>query len=199
MHLTHAYTPDGGYYDVCNPNSRTIDLNDVAARLSRTIRFSGAPQALSVAQHEVLGAEAIIAEGGSPIDAALFLHHDDHKFILGDQVTPVATALGLLAPDFSMAWSQLKANWDRAIYATLGLPPPDAWLSKQVELVTLMNWRMSTVEKMALFGPRSVAMHPPIARRTPRFNASLCPPWPAEKAAEQWKLMHRKLTGRIIR
>lgn len=199
--LAHARidAPQGRFYDVYNPAARPIDLGHMAQKLARIVRFNGEPGAISVAQHEVLGAEAIVNEGGSAGDAVLFLHHDDYTFALGDQVRPVQTAAGTLAPDFSGAWSALKANWERAIFAALDLPPPDAWTPSQAEAVTMMNMRMSATEKLGLYGPPAVAGLPRAVRRVPNFRSSLCPPWPPERAAEAWKAMHRKLTGRIIR
>lgn len=198
LHPTILHAPAGRTYDICNPGAQPIDLADVADRLARTIRFNGVPGALSVAQHEVLGAEAILAEGGSPHLAALYLHHDDHKFVLGDQARPVANALAMLAPDFQLAWEQLRANWDKAIYTALGLPPPGSWWPRDAEAIAMMNARMTACEARVLFGPRAISSLPAAMRRTPRFESDLRP-WPPERAAEQWKLMHRKLTGRSIR
>jgi hypothetical protein len=193
-----------GHYDVYKPASRPIDPAFVAAKLARIIRFNGEPGAISQAQHAVLGAEAIVAEASSGntaalLTAALYLHHDDHKAFLGDRITPVETQIGLMVPDYGGALDLLRANWQAAIYQSLGLPPPDAWLQKDVAAVAMMNLRMRAAESRGLFGPQSVAHLAPEARRTPRFNASLCPPWPPERAAEAYKTMHRKLTGRIIR
>lgn len=195
---------DLGFYDVHNPASRPIDPAFIAAKLARIIRFNGEPGAISQAQHAVLGAEAIVAEAASGSGAALhvaalYLHHDDHKAFLGDRITPVETQIGLMVPDYGGAFELLKTNWQRAIFEALGLPPPDAWLAKDAQAVAMMNLRMRTAESRGLFGPKSVEALAPEARRTPRFNSSLCPPWPAERAAEAFKTMHRKLTGRIIR
>ncbi|MDB5582794.1 MAG: hypothetical protein JWR80_7970 [Bradyrhizobium sp.] len=197
--ITLSHAPDGGAYDICNPAARPIDYGYVATKLARIIRFNGEPGAISVAQHAVLGAEALVAEGADPFIAALYLHHDDHAFILGDQTRAAGSGISLLAPDAGLARETLKANWDRAIYAGLKLPSPDMWNHAQAAAVAVMSLRMNSVEQLALFGPRAVAHLPPLARRTPRFNAALSPPWPAEKAAEAWKTMHRKLTGRTIR
>lgn len=189
----------GGYYDVYNPTARPIDPAWIIDQLARIVRFNGTRGAISFAQHAVLGAEAIVAEGGSLPTAALYLHHDDHKAFLGDRITPVETQLGLMVPDYSGAWEMLKASWQAHIYRSLSLPTPDAWLTRDAETVTMMNLRMRAAESRGLYGPQSVAGQPPEVRRTPRFNSSLCPPWPPERAAEAFKTMHRKLTGRIIR
>ena len=195
--LSHA--PGGGFYDPLNPMARAIDFAHVAQCLAGIVRFNGARGALPVAQHVVLGAEAIIAEGGSSFEAALFLHHDDHEFILGDQTRPVDAALAATVPGYREGWALLKANWDRALYGALSLPAPDAWTKQQHALISSMDTRMSVVEARSLFGPRAVAHHAAEARRTPRFNSALCPPWPSGLAEERYLAMHRKLTGRTLR
>lgn len=202
MTQTHAalsHAPGGGFYDPLNPMARAIDFAHVAQCLAGTVRFNGARGALSVAQHATLGAEAIIAEGGSTWDAVLFLHHDDHEFILGDQTRPVDAALAATVPGYREGWDMLKANWDNALYSALSLPAPDAWTKPQQALISAMDTRMSVVEARSLFGPRAVAHHAAEARRTPRFNSALCPPWPAGRAEERYLAMHKKLTGRTLR
>jgi Fe-S cluster biosynthesis and repair protein YggX len=194
-----SFAPGGGYYDVLNPLARPIDFSDIASRLARTIRFNGTTGALSIAEHATIGAEAIIAEGGSAFDAALFLHHDDHEFILGDQTSPVTDAMEAMLPGSRAQWSMLKANWDRAIYGRLGLPSPDVWTQVQTMLIRQMDLRMNVVEARVLYGAKAVAHYSAIARKTPRFNTSLAPPWPAALAEERYLAMHKKLTGKTIR
>ena len=196
--ITASHAPDG-VYDIANPGARPIDMAYVAHKLARLVRFTGEPGAIPVAQHAVLGAEAIIAEGGEAFEAVLFLHHDDHEFILGDQSRPLTATLGLQLPGFAEGWAALKSAWDGALYAALNLPPPEAWTSSQTRRVANMDMRMCAAEARALFGPAALTGQPAEARRTPRFNGHLAPPWPAEKAASAFLAMHRKLTGVTIR
>lgn len=196
---TLSFAPSGAIYDVANPCARPIDFAHVAMRLARTYRFNATAGALSVLQHQVMGAEAIIAEGGTALDAALFLHHDDHEFILGDMVSPVSATIKLVLPGFASAWSDIKANWDGALYAALGLPGPDRWTETQATLVKSMDMRMQAVESRALFGARGMDQFTPQQRRTPRLKTGLDKVWPPERAAELWFDAHRKFTGRNLR
>jgi len=194
-----SFTTGGRRLDVANPLAEVISFSHVAQRLSRTIRFNGEPGAISVAQHVVMGAEAILTEGGTSLEAALFLHHDDHEFVLGDMVMPVASTVERILPGFSAAWSTLKDNWDAALFPAAGLPAPDAWSKAQAATVHLMDRRMTVVESLALFGPRSIARYSPAERKTPLFYTSLSKVWPPELAAERYLAAHKKFTGKTIR
>jgi len=196
---TLSFAPSGAIYDVADPGARPVDFAHVAMRLARTYRFNASAGALSVLQHEVMGAEAIIAEGGSALDASLFLHHDDHEFILGDMVSPVSATIALALPAFRDAWSDIKANWDRALFAALRLPVPDRWTEAQAALVRSMDMRMQAVESRALFGARGMDQFTPAQRRTPRLKTGLDKVWPPERAIELWFDAHRKFTGRTLR
>jgi uncharacterized protein len=182
-----------------DPMARPIQFCEVAQRLARINRFCGQPGALSVAQHAVMGAEAILAETGDAGLAALFLHHDDHEYVLGDVSPLVLSALEHLCPGATASFELLRANWDAALYQAAHLPPPDAWTSKQAETIALMDRRMRAAEMQMLFGTGAVWGLPRAELRTPKFTTNLSPPWPAEKAAERWLLQHKKLTGRTIR
>lgn len=196
---TLSFAPSGAIYDAANPKARAIDFNHVAERLSRTYRFNATRGAISVLQHEVMGAEAIIAEGGNVLEALFFLHHDDHEFILGDQTSPVSATVETVLPGFGNAWKLLKASWDNAIYAQLSLPPPFAWTIAQARRVGAMDLRMCAVESRALFGPRALDQFSAEARRSPRLKTGLDKAWPPELAAERWFDAHRKFSGRSIR
>jgi hypothetical protein len=194
-----TYALSGGYYDIDNMLSRPIDFRDVVGKLAGHVRFDGTPGALPVAQHAVMGAEAILNEGGSAHEAVLFLHHDDHEFLVGDLTIPVVKSLEARLPGFRAIWDGLRAEIDAAIYAALKLPPPTAWDKKTADKIALMDARMATVEAMALFGPQAIKHRPAATRKTPRFTNGLSPAWPAAKAEEKFFDMHRKLTGRTIR
>ena len=107
---TLSYAPDGGFHALLAPGEKPIDFGHVAQRLAGTLRFNGTQGALSVAQHAVTGAQAILSEGGDGLTAALFLHHDDHEFVLGDITSPVIAALEALNPGARAALQQLAGR-----------------------------------------------------------------------------------------
>ena len=202
-----SHTRSGPPYDPENPRARPIVFADIAERLAREIRFNSHPGALSVLQHQVMGAEAMVEEGASPLDAALFLHHDDHKFILGEETRPVAEAKARQIPGYRDAVALLRDNWDDAIFASLRLPPPLLWTAAQRALVRAMDLRMQAAESRALFGAAAQKPDSQAARRPPKFaerdmkarGGPLGCLWPPERAAERWFDAHRKFTGRNIR
>lgn len=202
-----SFAPSGPPYDPANPLARPIDFAHVSDRLAREFRFNSTPGALSVLQHQVMGAEAIVNEGGRPLEAALFLHHDDHEFILGDQARPVTDELDRQLPGYRDTWNLLKDNWDTAIFSALNLPPPVVWTVAQRAVVRGMDLRMQAAESRALFGASAQSFYDHAARRTPKFSerdlkargGPLGAVWPAALAVERWFDAHRKFTGRSIR
>lgn len=207
MNAALSFTPSGPPYDPANPLARPIVFADIADRLARTIRFAANPGALSVLQHQVMGADAIANEGGDGLDCALFLHHDDHEFVLGDETRPVTEAKERELPGYQAMVDIIKDNWDTAIYQALKLPPPVAWTMAQRATVRGMDMRMQAAESRALFGAAAQAAYGHAARRTPKFaerdirarGGPLGALWPPALAVERWFDAHRKFTGRSIR
>lgn len=202
-----SFAQSGPPYDPANPLARPIVFADIAERLAREIRFNSNAGALSVLQHQVMGAEAIANEGGSALDCALFLHHDDHKFILGEETRPVADAKERQMPGYRDQVALLKDNWDTAIYQALKLPPPVAWTVLARAAVRGMELRMEAAESRALFGAAAVSTYDHAARKPPKFadrdlkarGGPLGTLWPPALAVERWFDAHRKFTGRSIR
>lgn len=80
----------GRFVDLSNPRPEQIDLEDIAAGLSKVCRYASGPQwFLSVAEHaywvskrlELLGFPVPVQLGG--------LHHDDPEYVMGDVTTPM--------------------------------------------------------------------------------------------------------------
>ncbi len=69
-------------------------FQDMAHGLATANRFAGqTPMPYSVAQHSVMGAEAILRETDDVELAAFFLLHDGHEAWLGDWTRPAVAAL----------------------------------------------------------------------------------------------------------
>lgn len=140
-------TLTGRALDLMAPTADMIDLTgEIPEVLARVPRFGGhvAGGAYSVAQHCVLGADAILHKTGNLDLARAFLLHDAHEYAMGDIASPVADALcertGLALarrmPTVSEqarrngavmareAIRSLKRDLDAAIYAAAGLPWP---------------------------------------------------------------------------
>jgi uncharacterized protein len=111
----------GRRLDLLNPDPQAWTDDDLAAGLSRTMRWGGAsrwPHPLSVAQHSLTVLAIRETEGPQTAGEALReLLHDAAEFMLGwDCVAPLKAQLG--AP-----FRQLEARLQAAVEARYRLPP----------------------------------------------------------------------------
>ncbi|WP_318558161.1 hypothetical protein [Pseudorhizobium pelagicum] len=156
---------DGFVIDLAAPGVASVCFVEMGAALAGTRRFEG--RGISIAQHCVMGAQAILNEGGTQLEAALFLLHDGHEWLLGDWTQPQQQLLGSLLPSLAVkaAIGQMKAGWDAAIYAAANLPLPEFWTTRQKNLVKSMDERMCRAEAITHFGPQAASQfsdnHPP--------------------------------------
>ncbi|MDZ7824137.1 MAG: hypothetical protein U5K75_08945 [Ahrensia sp.] len=124
---------NGHLGDLLNPSTVNWAWSDIAFTLAKIGRWGDRHDrnSLSVAQHCVVGADALFKEFGCHRTAGAFLLHDAHEAFLGDIVTPVMQALDALQdqdreprglferPSGLMA--HLKALWDVEIFTRAGL------------------------------------------------------------------------------
>lgn len=128
--------------DLLRPQASDIHWNVVAEHLGKETRFNGATPDVqySVAQHSSIGADAILADGGSEIEAAAFLLHDAKEAFVKDLTTPLKESVARIASDYYKAipadilnsFDVLEQRVDKAIYEAAGLHWP---LSKQLARV----------------------------------------------------------------
>lgn len=162
-----CFRADGSLMDLAAPMAEEVCFWVIAARLSRIARFNGTPHGgYSVAQHSVMGAQAILNEGGDELIAALFLLHDGHESFVGDKTRPVQslerTAIRMAggeeaAAAYDLVHRAIRDGWDWAIYTAAGLPPPAAWSKRMRTTVAAMDERMLHAEAVALFGSNGAA------------------------------------------
>lgn len=119
----------GKAFSLTNPRAEDVDFETIATVLSRVPRFGGHTESgvLSVAQHCLEGASAILRDTGRRDAAAAFLIHDAHEAYMGDIATPVTQALDYyMAGDWGcgQAIKSMKARLDAAIFPAAGLPWP---------------------------------------------------------------------------
>lgn len=200
-----SFRPDGTLADLAAPRPELIDFAEIASRLARLARFTGAASSggqgmsISVAQHSVMGAQALMAEGESRLTGALFLLHDAHEYAIGDEASPVTTLLAATMEELSAgarliyeaARARIKYRWDEAIYGAANLPPPPDWNRRTQGVIKSMDMRMMAAEAEALFGPAARHRLPLSSFPTPRIRGVI-EPWGAMKAeAEFLELFHR--------
>lgn len=204
-----SFRADGTLTDLAAPSVDEVDFRAMAGRLSRIARFNGVPEAggYSVAQHSVMGAQTLLNEGEDELTAALFLLHDGHEYLIGDQVRPFFDLMKSMLrarnnihawQAFQRAYDDVKAGWDAAIYAAAGLPAPTAWSARMKTVVKAMDERMLVAEARALFGPAAAewaAKQKPLP--APRLTGALRP-WGAMKAEEAFIGLFTRLRGEAV-
>ncbi|MBZ9852833.1 hypothetical protein LB566_03425 [Mesorhizobium sp. CA13] len=194
-----AFRPDGSAFDLMNPTAADINFADMANALSKIARFNGIYrcQAYVVAQHSVMGADALFRETGDSVLAGYFLIHDGHEYPFGDITRPavdiiqywvakLAASANLDRPDFidklvHRAVGEVKRCLDLAIYEAAQLPDIQR-MPLYVRQVREMDERMLVAEALALFGPKADRRClPKLDLPPPRLTGAI-EPWGAMKA-----------------
>lgn len=198
------FRPDGSLMDLADPKPWEVDFTEVAFGLSKLARFTGTYTAVaySISQHSVMGADAILNEGGDELTAALFLLHDGHEYKLGDDSRPkqdlLYAMLKQVSPEagdaYRAAMKRAKAGWDAAIYSAAGLPAPSDWTVKQQKAVAKMDILMMAAEAEALFGSAARKVYPLSRYPAPLTRGSIVP-WGAAKAEHAFLDMFDRLIG----
>lgn len=189
---------DGGIADLLALRREDVSFRHVALALSRIARWSGRhlPPAVSVAQHCVMGADAIMREhrdrpAVAQTAAGYFMLHDAHEYLIGDVTRPVVAALDmLLAPvagggAVSAAMERLKAGLD-AVIEQAAHAAPLARFPECAAIVADMDERMAAAEARHLYGARGAI---PLIRPglpTPMLTDSFVRPWAPMKAEEAY-------------
>lgn len=202
-----CFRADGSLMDLAAPMAEEVSFSVMAARLSRIARFNGTPHGgYSVAQHCVMGAQAILNEGGDELIAALFLLHDGHESFVGDKTRPVQSleraAIRMAGGEEAVAaydrvHRAIRDGWDAAIYTAAGLPAPAAWTKPMRATVAAMDERMLHAEAVALFGSNGAAWASAALRPLspkPKLTGAIRP-WGAMKAEEAFVAMFDRLLG----
>lgn len=197
MMLAPSYTAKGELHDIADLKPRDIDWRGMAQSLSQTMRFNGQglPSPISVAQHCVMGADALMREHGDATLAALFLLHDAHEWRFGDMTRPAVELLRLCmaqagdagsAKLFDAALEDAKLRLDRPIYKAASLPAPDRWPARARSAVKTMDERMLVAEIRVLFGAEAVKREAYTGLRASRAPdlAEPLKPWPPARAEE---------------
>lgn len=205
--VVESFRSDGSLMDLARPMVEEIDFCAMAGRLSRIARFNGSPEAgaFSVAQHSVMGAEALLNEGEDSLIAALFLLHDGHEYLIGDKTRPFQMLLAEMMDarfgpgtgfKIRAVIADIKSAWDEAIYAAAGLPVPSAWTNRMRSRVAGMDERMLCAEALALFGTKAVDWVKTQPRwAPPKLKGSPAKPWGAADAEFRFLELFDRLIG----
>lgn len=143
-----CFTPFG-IIDLLNPKESDVNISIIVQALSRIPRFNGLTGhygTYSVAQHCVIGADAIHVATKDKELALRFLLHDAHEAFLSDIPRPVQKCFG---SDFSEQLEALKSKWDEVIYLKCGLTPPLSF--EKTDLIHKMDDLMLAYELQRFF------------------------------------------------
>lgn len=195
--MTWLQTASGRAFDLMNPDWRQVDFAvDVPEALARIARFTGHVRAgpYSVAQHCVIGADAVFRETRDRQAAAAFLLHDAHEAYLGDKATPIAEAEAQTAEMLSPGAGRIvremqrlmKRRIDVAIYAAAGLGN-DGCPERYRRLVHEYDLRMLATERRHLLGPSPQPWHPFVEHVEPLRMVGKLTVWPWTKAADEFR------------
>lgn len=101
----------GHYVNIANPDPSTIELESIAAALSKVCRFGGhCPQFYSVAEHCIHATDLACSEGFvSDALVAVFLH-DAAEAYIGDMVKP----LKLMIPQYGETEQRIESAIEAA-------------------------------------------------------------------------------------
>lgn len=201
--MTWLQTASGRAFDLLRPDWRAVDFDvDIAEALARIARFTGHVRSgpYSVAQHCVLGADAVWRDTRSREAAAAFLLHDAHEAYLGDIATPTARALvdrvrflegHILGDVVSKSMKSLKATIDREIYraAFMGM---NGCPAEHRETVRIYDIRMLVTERNHLLGPSPQPWGAPYDTAEPLRLTGKITPWLWPHAADEFRDRLRK-------
>lgn len=190
---------NGKGVDLLAVKASDIDFRSIAEHLAKEKRFNGAtPDAeYSVADHLSIGADAILAAGGTETEAAYFLLHDAQEGLWKDDPTPKKRAIaervsqrcGVTSEAILAVLAEIVAEHDAAIHQAAGLPWP---IPEEIHrIVKLMDVIMFVTEWRDLMHD---APHPhwaPYSGIKPLEKKIEPREWPHARAA--WLLRANKL------
>lgn len=192
--MTWLQTASGRAFDLLQPDWRQVDFEvDIPEALARLARFTGHVRSgpYSVAQHCVIGADAVFQATRDKEAAAAFLLHDAHEAYLGDIATPIVAALRKMAGTFekgdaaiTFAINGIKERLDHAIYLAAGCPRAPA---DHQAIVKVYDIRMLATERAHLLVRSPQAWAPQVEAAQPLRLVGKITVWPWVKAAEEYR------------
>lgn len=195
--MTWLQTASGRAFDLLQPDWRQVDFEvDIPEALARLARFTGHVRSgpYSVAQHCVIGADAVFQATRDKEAAAAFLLHDAHEAYLGDIATPIvaamAAAAGIVegsrtaAQDMRSGLHMLKRKLDEAIHRAAGAVGLDA---KHSRIVHEYDLRMLATERAHLLVRSPQAWSPVVEAAQPLRLVGKISVWSWVKAAEEYR------------
>lgn len=188
---TWVATADGSLIDLVAPDPAALDLRALAEALAKIPSYNAATPGLawSIGQHSLL-VEALLPQTADGRLKLYGLLHDFHEALIGDIARPTLAALTHFGgPAAAEALAALTQTIDDAVYAAIGVRPPDSAHLKAVraadDAALAIEWR----DFMTAPPPPALAVAPAHPRLKPL-------PWPVvqEKLVERltW---HAELYG----
>lgn len=165
-----------GLIDIASPKKSYVDWKMIAQALSRKPRFNGLTggcRSYTVAQHCVLGADALMKKHDDKYLAAQFLLHDAHEAFIGDITRPLEKCFGTY---FSEQVKILKTKWDEVIYSVANLTPPALLDRDRQKLIEDMDNCMLARESRSFF-PDQIERFPEMISMVQSEPMGVLKPW----------------------
>lgn len=189
-------------FELMQPDWRAVDfVVAVPEALARLARYTGHVRSgpYSVAQHCVIGADAVFRKTEDRTAAACFLLHDAHEHVLGDKATPIAEAEVETAESLMKGAGRvvremqklMKRRIDIAIYAAAGLGN-DGCPERYRRIVHEYDMAMLATERRHLLGEKPQPWHPLVEAIEPLRLTGRITVWPWHKAADEYRDRLRK-------
>lgn len=176
----------GSYFDYLNPSATTMTIEDYAYALAYTVRFRGQCKQngqhvfYSVAQHCVIGAHHLMADGHGAINALAFLGHESDEVPFGDMPGPTK-------PLFA-EWKAITKPVGEALDRHFNIPAGDRDLLKRYDL------RMLATEKRDLMAHCHAEEWELVAGYEP-FNRTIQPAYHPDLAAQDFLILWDNLVA----
>lgn len=198
-------TLTGRAVTMARPKLGDVDLmTDMPEQLARIPRYNGAVPGgnLSVAQHSVIMADAVLEETGDAYLAAVALLHDGHEYVVGDITTPQVEGLAEIEAeiygDSRIAYviAEFKRRHDEVIFRACGLPWPDL---DQWRVIKAFDLRMLATERRHLLAPCDRRWNAAAENAEPIRMRGAIRTWSIAKAADEFRDRLRRLCPAISR
>lgn len=193
MSKAWMHTITGRAITMARPDKREIDaLTDLPETLARITRYNGSVPGgiLSVAQHCVMMADAVLDETCDADLARLALLHDGHEFIVGDITTPQVEGFAEIEIELfgdsriASVIAEAKRRSDVAIFAALGVPWPTP---QQIQAIKSYDLRMLATERQQLLTASPKRWSAAVEKAVPIRMRGGMTLWSIAKSADEYR------------
>lgn len=170
---TSLEMPSGAFVELTDPHPADILLEDIAHNLAEETRYGGScSERYTVAEHAVLVARRLRAEGQPPATVLEGLHHDDPEAFLKDIPRPLKRIIGPLG------YKDLESRFAERIAVALKFEGFHPTAQSMAQVKKIDDWALGLEAKALL----------------PSQGRGWAPPWSGSRSSARL-LLHRVAVG----